>query len=134
VIYLLDTNTCIKYLGNSNVKIVAKLSALHPDDVGLCSVVKSELYFGAYKSSKQSENLAVLHQFFQQFVSLPFDDNAAVIGGQIRADLATKGTPIGPNDLLIAAIALANDVTLVTHNTREFGRVSGLRLEDWESA
>lgn len=67
-----------------------------------------------------------------EFVSLPFDDQSAVIYGQIRAQLAAPGTPIGPNDLLIASIALANNLILVTHNTREFSRVEGLRLEDWE--
>jgi tRNA(fMet)-specific endonuclease VapC len=65
-----------------------------------------------------------------EFVSLPFDDQSAVIYGQIRAQLAVSGTPIGPNDLLIASIALANNLILVTHNTREFSRVEGLRLED----
>jgi tRNA(fMet)-specific endonuclease VapC len=65
-----------------------------------------------------------------EFVSLPFDDQSAVIYGQIRAQLAVSGTPIGPNDLLIASIALANNLILVTHNTREFSSVEGLRLED----
>ena len=65
-------------------------------------------------------------------MSLPFDDQAASIYGQIRADLAGKGLSIGPNDLMIAAIALAKGVTLVTHNTREFNRVAGLSIEDWE--
>ena len=63
---------------------------------------------------------------------MPFDDQSALIYGQIRAQLAASGTPIGPNDLLIASIALANNLIVVTHNTREFSRVGGLRLEDWE--
>ena len=63
---------------------------------------------------------------------MPFDDQSAIIYGQIRAGLAAYGTPIGPNDLLISSIALANNLILVTHNTREFSRVEGLRLEDWE--
>jgi tRNA(fMet)-specific endonuclease VapC len=71
-------------------------------------------------------------QFLARFVSLPFDDEAAIVFGEVRAALANAGTPIGPYDLQIAAIALANDLTLVTHNTREFVRVSGLRLEDWQ--
>jgi tRNA(fMet)-specific endonuclease VapC len=73
-----------------------------------------------------------LASFLTNFVSLPLDDHAAEIAATIRADLAAKGTPIGPYDVLIAAIALANDLTLVTHNTREFGRVAGLKMEDWE--
>jgi tRNA(fMet)-specific endonuclease VapC len=67
-----------------------------------------------------------------RFISLPFDDQSAIIYGQIRAQLVASGTPIGPNDLLIASIALANNLILVTHNTREFSRVEDLRLEDWE--
>ena len=73
-------------------------------------------------------------EFLNQYVSLPFDDQAALFYGQIRAQLATLGTPIGPLDLQIAAIALANNLTLVTHNTREFRRVEGLQIEDWEAA
>jgi tRNA(fMet)-specific endonuclease VapC len=68
----------------------------------------------------------------RRFVSLPFGDEAAIVCGQIRARLASAGTPIGAYDLQIAAIALANNLTLVTHNTREFGRIEGLQVEDWE--
>lgn len=75
----------------------------------------------------------LLATLFAQFHSLPFDGRAAQIFGEIRADLARKGTPIGPYDLQIAAIALAHNVTLVTHNSVEFGRIATLRLEDWES-
>ena len=70
--------------------------------------------------------------FVNSFVSLPFDDQAAEEYSLIRAELEQAGTPIGPNDLMIAAIALANNVTLITHNTQEFGRVTGLQIEDWE--
>ncbi|MDZ7696616.1 MAG: PIN domain-containing protein [Deltaproteobacteria bacterium] len=65
-------------------------------------------------------------------LSVPFDDEAARKYGEIRSDLARKGTPIGPNDLMIAAIALAHESVLITHNTREFKRVVGLKVEDWE--
>ena len=65
-------------------------------------------------------------------MSLPFDDRAAEEYGKVRSHLAVLGTPIGPNDLMIAAIALANHMTLVTHNTAEFSRVPGLTLEDWQ--
>jgi len=71
-------------------------------------------------------------RFLAAFVSLPFDDRAADAYGRIRAALASAGTPIGPNDLLIASIAEANGVMLVTHNTSEFSRVPGLSLDDWE--
>ncbi len=131
--YLLDSNACIRLLNESaSSNIARKLAELTPDDIRLCSVVKSELYYGAYKSTRRDRNLANLNRFFSQFISLPFDDNAAAIAGQVRAQLDVAGTPIGSNDLLIAAIALSNDLTLVTHNTREFGRINGLKYEDWE--
>lgn len=73
-----------------------------------------------------------IEAFFSEFISLRFDDEAAKLYGEIRADLTAKGTIIGNNDMMIAAIALRNDLTLVTHNTREFSRVTGLKLDDWE--
>ena len=84
------------------------------------------------KSARMTENLALLDELFADFTSVPFDDNAARRYGEIRSDLAREGTPIGPNDLIIAAIASVHDLTLITHNTREFNRVTGLNLEDWE--
>lgn len=99
----------------------------------VCSVVKAELFYGAMKSSNPERALAQQLEFLNRFVSLPFNDTSAMIYGRIRAQLTASGTPIGSNDLLIAAIALANDLTLVTHNTREFNRVEGLRIEDWEA-
>jgi tRNA(fMet)-specific endonuclease VapC len=134
--YLLDTNAWIGYLSKRRSAIVNKLATLHAADVCLCSVVLAELYYGAYKSGQsthQAANLALLTKLRGQFVSLSFDDGAAEISGRIRAQLAVVGTPIGPHDLQIAAIALAHNLILVTHNTREFGRVPGLVLEDWEA-
>ena len=80
-----------------------------------------------------AQNLQVLDEFLALFTCLPYDDPAAEQYGVIRADLQRVGTPIGPNDLMIAAIAKANDVTLVTRNRREFTRVAGLRVEDREA-
>lgn len=130
--YLLDTNTCIKYLNGKSENIRQRLEGSQPQDIVLCSVVKAELFYGAMKSANPQKNLAKLQPFVSRFVSFSFDDVAADVYGRIRADLEKLGTPIGPNDLLIAAIGVANDVTLVTHNTREFSRVTGLKLEDWE--
>jgi len=70
--------------------------------------------------------------FAERFVSLPFDDISAEIYARIRADLERAGAPIGSNDLIIGSIALANDLILVTHNTREFGQIANLQLDDWE--
>jgi tRNA(fMet)-specific endonuclease VapC len=130
--YLLDTNTCIKYLNGTSEAIKEKFLAYPSFAIYICSVVKAELIFGAYKSQNPTDNLKKIGAFFQPFISFPFDDNCAKIYGNIRTALEKKGTPIGPNDLLIASIALSNKLTLVTHNTREFKRITGLFIEDWE--
>lgn len=130
--YLLDTNACISYLNNPDSPVCLKMQRLKPSEILLCSVVEAELYYGVMKSAAHAKNLARLKPFISQFVSLSFDSKAAKEFGHIRAELAKAGTPIGPYDLQIAAIALVNNLTVVTHNTREFGRVDGLHLEDWE--
>src|SRR5437588_12787805 len=106
------------------------MEQLKPEDICLCSVVKAELLFGAAKSNVGERTLTRLKRFFGLFTSLPFDDRAASAYGNVRAELERRRTPIGPNDLRIASIALANGAILVTHNSREFGRVAGLELED----
>jgi tRNA(fMet)-specific endonuclease VapC len=96
--------------------------------------VQAELYHGAYKSSVpyRAANLALLARFFPQFDTLVFDEAAADVCGRVRAQLESLGTPIGPYDLQIAAIALVHQLTVVTHNVAEFNRVPGLTVEDWE--
>lgn len=130
--YLLDTNTCIGILNASSTKLLARQQAVPASQVRLCSTVKAELWLGAAKSNRRATVEQKLTVFFSRFRSMPFDDEAARHYGEIRANLEKSGTPIGPNDLHIAAIALANDLTLVTHNLGEFSRVVGLELEDWE--
>lgn len=130
--HLLDTNTCIRYLNGSSVSVFERLDSLPESEIVVCSIVKFELHYGALRSNRTDKTLEQQATFLQRFRSLPFDDSAHQHASQIRADLARAGTPIGPYDLLIAAIALANNLTLVTHNTREFSRVNGLHLEDWE--
>lgn len=130
--YLLDTNACISYLNNSDSPVRVRMQKLKPAEIVLCSVVAAELYYGVMKSAAPSKNLARLAPFLDQFTSLAFDNSAAHEFGRIRAALAKAGTPIGPYDLQIAAISLANKLTVVTHNTHEFSRVAGLKLEDWE--
>lgn len=130
--FLLDTNTCIGSLNRRNVLIEQLMRALPPEEIRLCEVVRFELYYSAYRSSRQSQNIVLLRRFFGEFLSLPFDSAAAITCSRIRAQLTKHGTPIGSYDLQIAAIALVHGLTLVTHNTREFSRVEGLQLEDWE--
>jgi len=132
--YLLDTNTCICYLNGRSPQVLKRLDALPETEIVLCSIVKMELRYGALRSQHVESTLAKQSTFLDRFVSLPFDDAAHIHAARIRAELANAGTPIGPNDLLIAAIALANHLTLVTHNTREFSRVMGLQLADWETS
>ncbi len=133
--HLLDTNSFISHLRQGPAsKVTVRMAAVPPGSVYLCSVVLAELLYGAMHSggAYQAANLILIARLRQQFVSLPFDDRAAEEYGKVRAHLAALGTPIGPNDLMIAATALANQLTLVTHNTTEFSRVPGLVLEDWQ--
>lgn len=132
MIYLLDTNACIRLLNRSSSALSQRFRDTPPSRVRLCAVVKAELIYGARKSQKSAENLQKIKRFFAPIKSLPFDDACAEQAGQIRAELESNGTPLGPMDLLIAATALQFGATLVTHNTGEFCRVAGLNLEDWE--
>ncbi|MGK5093560.1 type II toxin-antitoxin system VapC family toxin [Deltaproteobacteria bacterium TL4] len=132
MIYLPDTNVWINLLNSDNTPVKDKFLTISCEKICLCSIVKSELYYGAYKSSRRDENLSLIQKLSEKFQSFSFDDEASDYCGRIRAELSKKGSPIGPNDLLIAAIALKNNLTLVTHNTREFSRVEDLQLEDWE--
>jgi tRNA(fMet)-specific endonuclease VapC len=130
--YLPDTNACVAYLRGQSSKIIARFAACPFEDIVLCDIVKAELYYGAFKSARTEINIIQIETFFAPFASIPFDTNAAAVFGRIRRELEAVGTPIGPYDLLIAAIALANNLTLVTHNTREFGRMTALKVDDWE--
>jgi tRNA(fMet)-specific endonuclease VapC len=132
--YLLDTNACIRVLNRTSELLVERLRQHDPSEVRISSVVKAELLYGARRSGRVAENLGVLQRFFQPFVSLPFDDRCAERYGVVRTQLERDGLPIGPNDLMIAATALAHDLTLVTNNTGEFLRVAGLAVEDWQAA
>ncbi len=126
MIYLLDTNTWIVYLRQTDPVLVQKIQRTNPADIRLCSVVLGELFYGAFHGAPahQPHNLGLLAQLRASFLSVAFDDAAAEEYGRIRADLAAGG-------MLIAAVARFHRFVLVTHNTAEFSRVSGLTLEDW---
>lgn len=128
-----DTNVWIRWLNPGPSPVKERFFLVDAGNITMCSVVLAELYFGACNSIRFKENLATIRKLEKTFPILPFDQGAARIYGRIRANLSRSGNIIGPNDLMIAAVALVNDVTLVTHNTREFARVSGLRLVDWEA-
>lgn len=129
--WMLDTNTCIAIIKREPESVLRKLRGKSIGQVGISSITLGELAFGASKSSRPEESHAALTEFLLALEVAPFDESAAMQYGQVRAGLARDGRPIGPLDTLIAAHALANDVVLVTHNTREFSRVTDLRIEDW---
>jgi tRNA(fMet)-specific endonuclease VapC len=128
--YLLDTNAVIALLNDAGSKPARRARREKPGDVFLSSIVAHELFYGAYKSRRPAHNVAVLDAL--QFPVVEFDKDDARLAGEIRAFLATKGSPVGPYDVLIAGQALSRNLTLVTHNTREFARIPRLRIEDWQ--
>ncbi|CAG1009040.1 tRNA(fMet)-specific endonuclease VapC [Anaerolineae bacterium] len=131
--YLLDTNTCIRFINGRSSSIRARLLTIDDSEIAISTIVQAEMYAGSAKSQTPQRSREIQEEFFQRFVTIPFDARAARIYGDIRGYLERQGTPIGGNDLLIAATAIAYDFILVTHNTREFGRVVGLHIEDWET-
>ena len=111
--------------------MLEKVVSFLPGEIGLSSITVAELFYGVEHSQYRDKNRAALAQFLLPFDIADFDSAAALAYGTIRADLEAKGLPIGAMDTLIAAHALALMVTLVTHNTSEFQRVPGLKVEDW---
>lgn len=130
--YILDTNVCIHLLNGSKQNILKKIEDIEIEDILIPSIVRYELFYGAYKSKYKEKSLHLLRNFLENFSTMIFDENIAEIAGKIRADLDAKGTPIGPYDLIIAACAIHKNLTLITHNTKEFSRIDNLIIEDWE--
>ncbi len=130
--YLLDTNTIIRYLNGRAPNVRIRIAATPVSDLAVSTIVVAELRYGAAKSANPAKALAVQNQFLSLISSIAFDETAAEAYDTIRAALEKLGTPIGANDLLIGATALAHGLILVTHNTHEFGRIAGLPIEDWE--
>jgi tRNA(fMet)-specific endonuclease VapC len=132
--WMLDTDTCIALIKGKPPSVLKKLRGKSVGQVGISSITLGELAFGAAKSGRRDESRAALAEFLLALEIASFDGDAASSYGQLRASLEKRGTPIGPLDTLIGAHAAALDVVLVTHNTREFGRIDTLRLEDWTSS
>lgn len=135
MIYVLDTNACIGWLRKNQTNLVDRIAQESPTDIMICSVVVGELLFGVEHSAvtHRDNSRRQVELLRRQFASVPFNDSAAEQYGNLRAYLTRVGMMIGSNDLLIATIALANDLTLVTHNIAEFQRVPNLVVEDWET-
>ena len=129
--YMLDTDACIALIKNRPVSIRSRLSLLAPEEVGISSIVAAELWFGVAISQKKKKNESALKDFLEVVTLLDWPCEASPLCGKIRAQLQKLGTPIGAMDLLIASHALFIDTVLVTNNTREFERVSDLKIENW---
>lgn len=129
--WLLDTNICIALIKRQPPELIGKLKKHKPGDVAISSITLAELQFGVSKRKQSERNRAALDQFLLPLEILSFDETAAGIYGQVRANLEAKGTPIGPLDTLIASHALSVKAAVVTNNVREFSRVDGLRVENW---
>ena len=128
--FVLDTNTLIyffKGLGN----VAGTMLQIPPKDIGIPSIVLYELNVGIAKSASPKKSEQQLANLLSVVSVLPFGRNEVNSAVKIRVDLERRGLPIGPYDVLIAAIAMANHAILVTHNTKEFSRIEQLSIEDW---
>ena len=131
MIFFLDTNICIYHLNDSAPKLSDRLAQTPTKDIKIPAIVAAELLYGAGKSSRREENLRNYREFLSIYEIVSFDEKAAGHYAAVRRNLEQKGAPIGGNDLIIAAIVLAQGGALVTHNFSEFARVEGLVVEDW---
>jgi len=129
--YMLDTNICIYAMKNKPEKVLQRLRAEINSGICISSITLAELEHGVKRSSDPVKNEQALLRFLVPLSILPFGSAAASEYGEIKAYLQSKGTPIGPLDMLIAGHARAEDVILVTNNVREFERVPDLEIENW---
>src|SRR4051812_30706745 len=129
--YILDTNICIGIINGKEPALREKIKSKVKDDIVICSIIKAELLYGAKKSQQRAKNEHRLSVLFSEIRSLPFDDESAEHYGTLRTLMEQAGIVIGANDLLIAAVAQQNQLTLVTRNHREFARIPSLKLEVW---
>ncbi len=129
--FLLDTNAVIALLNDAGSALAQRARQHAPSDIGMSAIVSHELFYGAFKSRHAERNVALVDSL--RFEVVEFDKEDSRQAGEIRAALGVLGLPIGPYDVLIAGQAKARNLVLVSHNTREFGRVPGLLVEDWEA-
>jgi tRNA(fMet)-specific endonuclease VapC len=129
--YFLDTNICIYFLKGIYPNLRDRILHNNPESIRIPSITKAELLYGAKKSRQKESNIARINEFLLPFQVEPFSDRHTPVYASIRSNLEKAGNPIGPNDIIIASIVLSNDGTLITHNTKEFSRVDGLKIEDW---
>jgi len=128
---MLDTNICIEIIRQRTQAVLRKLQQIPPAEICISAVTLSELEYGVAKSAAPQKNRLALAEFMTPITILPYNDFVAPAYGQIRAFLESKGTPIGALDIMLAAHALALNLTMVTTNEREFRRVPGLQVVTW---
>jgi tRNA(fMet)-specific endonuclease VapC len=129
--FMLDTDSCIALIKRKPAQALRRILSLAPGEAGISAVTLAELRFGVAKSAQAESNRQALDDFLLPLEIADFDAGAAASYGKVRAALEAAGTPMGPLDTQIGAHALSLGAVLVTHNTREFGRISGLAVEDW---
>lgn len=129
--YMLDTNICIYLIKKKPISVRKNLELISPNDVFISSITSSELWFGVYKSKFVEQNTVALLEFLSTIQISPYDENAAISYGEIRAYLEKSGNLIGSNDMLIAAHALSLNYGLVTNNEQEFRKVKQLTVLNW---
>jgi tRNA(fMet)-specific endonuclease VapC len=129
--FLLDTNACIDYLTGRYPRVVTRIQGSSPEDLFLSVVVVAELRYGADHSARRRSNHSRIDALVEEIEPLDLDPRAAAAYGRVRAQLEAGGTPIGANDMLIAAQALSRGLTVVTDDAAEFRRVKGLKVENW---
>lgn len=129
--YFLDSNTCIYFLKGLHVNIQKNLQTRKPQEIKIPAMVVAELLFGAAHSKRVKQNRETVITFLVPYEIVPFDATAAEMYSRVRSQLASSGTPIGPNDLIVAATVMAHQGTLVTNNQREFKRVKKLKVTNW---
>jgi tRNA(fMet)-specific endonuclease VapC len=128
--YMLDTNICIYVIKNRPTLLRDRFNDF-ADQLCVSVITLAELIYGAEKSARAHENLAVVEQFCARLDVLPFAERAASHYGQLWAELERAGQPIGIHDMMIGSHARSEGLAVVTNNVREFQRMPGLRLENW---
>jgi tRNA(fMet)-specific endonuclease VapC len=131
--YLLDTNTCIYIINKKFPSVIDRIRSKQIDEITISTITIAELEYGVERSQHSDQNRIALLEFLVPFKILAFDQQAATVYGKIRSYLESKGTPIGPMDLLLASQAISHNLILVTNNTREFKRINNLQVENWVS-
>lgn len=131
MIRFLDTNICIYFLKGTHPLVKTRLLKYSPMDLKIPAIVKAELLYCAAKSIQREKNENRVTRFLEPFEIVSFDDSATACYADIRSQLEAKGTPVGPNDLIIAATVFSQNGVLVTNNTKKFGRIQELAIENW---